>query len=483
MTEQISGRKGLVVVVLVVLGLGFCTWLTYVAGGTNSPAVHFFYVPIICAGFFLGDLPAILVAVIAGFACGPFMAADYGTEPPVAQTPYAIILRLLFFYVIGYLAAWASRAIRQRAAEFQMLYEVAQSITSTVRLDHVLALIVNSALQVIDARAAIIRLLNPEGTELRMRAVAGLSKDYQSKGPVLVERSELDRRVLNGHHAAVANVQRDPRWQYPDAAADEGLSSVLTVALKTATDVKGVIRIYARVQRPFSGPEVELLTAFANQAAIAIENAELFENIRQGYYETVRALARAIEAKDPGTLGHSERVTELVTPLAKALGHSEDEVELIRFATVLHDIGKIGVSEQILEEGRELSSADELFIRMHPMIGKSILEPVEFLRPALDIVLHHHEQWDGDGYPEGLRGSDIPELARIVAVANAYDNMVHPTNGGTPIDEPEALRLIVREAGTKWDPEVVAEFNKMRMGGTQGNVAREEPEEEVAERD
>jgi putative nucleotidyltransferase with HDIG domain len=441
--------------------------------------VQFFYVPIICAGFFLGDLPAILVAVIAALACGPLMAANYATDPPTEQTPYDIILRTLFFYVIGLASAWASRAIRQRAAEFQTLYEVAQSITSSVRLDHVLDVIVNSALKVIDARAAIIRLLNPEKTELRMAAVAGLSKSYQDKGPVLVARSELDRRVLNAHHAVVSNVQRDPGWQYPGAAAEEGLRSVLTVALRTATDVKGVIRIYAHVQRPFTRGEVELLTAFANQAAIAIENAELFEDIRQGYYETVRALARAIEAKDPATLGHSERVTELVTPLARAMGHSEDDVELIRFVTVLHDIGKIGVSEHILEEARELTSADELFIRMHPMIGKSILEPVEFLRPVLDIVLHHHERWDGAGYPEGLAGPDIPELARIVAVANAFDNLVHPTDGSIPVAEEDALREIVRGAGTQWDPKVVAEFNKLRRQGMPMQVARGEAEEAV----
>jgi HD-GYP domain-containing protein (c-di-GMP phosphodiesterase class II) len=334
---------------------------------------------------------------------------------------------------------------------------------------------VDSALKVIDVRGAIIRLLNPEGTELRMAAVAGLSKSYQEKGPVLLEQSELDRRVLAGHHAAIPNVQQDPAWQYPHAAAEEGLSSVLTVALRTAADVKGIIRVYGHAPRTFSAGEVALLTAFANQAAIAIENAELFEDIRRGYFETVRALARAIEAKDPTTLGHSERVTQLVVPLAEAMGRSEDDIELIRFATVLHDIGKIGVAETILEEGHELTSADELFVRMHPMIGKSILEPVEFLRPVLEIVLHHHERWDGSGYPEGLSGDDIPELARVVALANAYDNMVHPTNGSTPMSEHHAMREIVRGAGVEWDPKVAAAFSEMQR--QKANAVQEETEE------
>ncbi len=477
MSSDISGRKAAAIAAAVLVALGFCTWLTYVAGGANSPAVHFFYVPIICAGFFLGDLGAILVALLAAFACGPHMMADYGADPPIPQTVYSIVLRVLFFYVIGYLASWASRAIRQRAAEFQQLYEVAQSITSSVRLEQVLDIIVHSALKVIDARGAIIRLLNPEGTELRLVAVAGLSKSYQGKGPVLLEQSELDRRVLNGHHAAIPNVQQDPAWQYQDEAAEEGISSVLTVALRTATDAKGIIRVYGHAPRAFSGGEVELLTAFANQAAIAIENAELFEDIRRGYFETVRALARAIEAKDPTTLGHSERVTELVVPLAEAMGRADDDIELIRFATVLHDIGKIGVAETILEEGHELTSADELFIRMHPMIGKSILEPVEFLRPVLEIVLHHHERWDGGGYPEGLSGDDIPELARVVALANAYDNMVHPLNGVEPMSHEHAMREIVRGAGAEWDPKVVAAFSKIHHEGTEPDGAHEEAEE------
>lgn len=482
MTNDIRGGKAVAIAIFAAVALGFCTWLTYAAGGTENPAVQFFYIPIICAGFFLGDLAAILVAVSAAFACGPFMAADYGTDPPIEQTPYAIILRTLFFYLIGLASAWASHAIRRRAAEFQTLYEVAQSITSSVRLEHVLGIIVNSSLKVIDAKGAIIRLLNPEETELRMAAVAGLSQQYLEKGPVLVARSELDRRVLNGEHATVSNVQRDPAWQYPDAAAEEGLSSVLTVPLKTATGVKGVIRVYAHVQRTFGRAEVELLTAFANQAAIAIENAELFEDIRRGYYETVRALARAIEAKDPTTLGHSERVTELVTPLAKAMGQSQDDIELIRFATLLHDIGKIGVAEAILEEGRELSLTDEMFVRMHTLIGKSILEPVEFLSPVLDVVLYHHEHWDGSGYPEGLSGTDIPEVARVVAVANAFDTLVSPTDGSAPLTEYEALREIMSGAGSLWDPKVVAEFVKLN-GQAMGAAAAAGEAEEAAGRD
>lgn len=477
MTNDIRGGKAVAMAIFLAVALAFCTWLTYVAGGTETPAVQFFYIPIICAGFFLGDIAAILVALLAAFACGPHMMADHNAEPPVPQTAYAIILRTLFFYLMGLASAWASRAIRRRAAEFQTLYEVAQSITSSVRLDHVLNVIVNGALAVIDAKGAIIRLLNPEGTELRLAAVAGLSQQYLEKGPVLVARSELDRRALNGRHAVVSNVQRDPAWQYPDAAAEEGLSSVLTVPLKTATAVKGVIRVYAHVPRTFSRGEVELLTAFANQGAIAIENAELFEDIRQGYYETVRALARAIEAKDPTTLGHSERVTDLVTSLARAMGRSEDDIELIRFATVLHDIGKIGVAETILEEGRELSSTDEMFIRMHPLIGKSILGPVEFLNPVLDIVLYHHEHWDGSGYPEGLSGTDIPEVARMVAVANAFDILVSPTDGSAALSEYEALREIMGGAGAKWDPKVVAKFARLHGPAMPAAVAAEDAEE------
>ncbi len=462
-----------VAIVIVILTLAATTSLVYLDEGTKSPAVQFYYVPILVAGFFLGEWPAILTGVLAAFLAGPHMPKDIplGQEQAIED----IIIRTLFFFVIAYLSSRAAFELRRRAAEFRTLYEVAQTISSTLRVQQVLDLIARSALAVMDAKACTIRLLSEDGESLRLGASAGLSESYVRKGPVVLAQSELDRRVLEGGPVAVRNVQRDTAWQYRAEGKREGLTSVLSIPLRTGEENKGVIRIYAKHERSFTSGEMALLTAFANQAAIAIENAELYEDIRRNYYETVRALTLAIEAKDPSTRNHSERVTVLATELAERLRMSAEQIEQLRFGTILHDIGKIGVEEALLEAGDQHSEADEIFLRMHPLIGKSILDPIEFLRPSMPIVLYHHEHWDGSGYPEGLARDDIPYQARLVGIVNAYDELVSPLNG-RGVSEVRAQQELLAQAGNKWDPDLVREFVTMlreRRDKLPGTLPRE----------
>jgi HD-GYP domain-containing protein (c-di-GMP phosphodiesterase class II) len=206
-----------------------------------------------------------------------------------------------------------------------------------------------------------------------------------------------------------------------------------------------------------------MLQAFADQAAIAIRNARLHEDLRRSYWETVNALARAIEAKDPHTLGHSERVTDYALRLGQALELPQEELETLRFAATLHDVGKIGLADRSLAGGH-LDMSDAVLVRMHPLIGLAILQPVEFLAPALDAVRHHHERWDGTGYPDGLAGEDIPLPARILAVANLYDNLQTDAPGRPGLTEAEAARALREAAGRECDPELTEKF--LRALGT-----------------
>ncbi len=453
-------------------------------GGTQSIAVHFFYLPIVYAGFVFGDYGAIAASLWAAFLCGPWMPARIepaGTEVTrIMQSPWDIALRAGIFYVLGIFASRVSGALRRRTSEAETLYEVARNISSSLRLREVLDAIVNHAVAVMDARACSIRLLDEESGELKPEASAGLSEQYWDKGPVTVEGSELDRRVLAGEAVAILDAQKDPLFQYPEAAREEGLTSVLSSPLRSKEKTLGVIRMYAHRRRRFRRHEVELLSAFADQAAIAIENAQLYEDIRQNYYETVRALTIAIEARDSATYSHSERVTELADELAAELGMSEQERELLRFGAILHDIGKIGVGEQVLDS-RDGPLEDQMFYRMHPLIGRSILQPIAFLAPVMSVVVHHHERWDGQGFPEGLSGEDIPYRARLVAVVDAYERAVHPTESPSPVSPQEALHQVVAGAGTAFDPEIVAAFARMMRRGPAGQSADETSDEAPAE--
>jgi putative nucleotidyltransferase with HDIG domain len=270
-------------------------------------------------------------------------------------------------------------------------------------------------------------------------------------------------------------VRTDQNFQYPEAAEAEGLRSVLSVPLRSRDEALGVLRIYARGKRRFQPREVELLTAFAHQAAVAIENAELYEDIRRNYYETLRALTTAIEARDPTTYNHSERVTQLADRLAAHIGMGAEERELLRFGCILHDIGKIGIEESALE-ARDPGDREQVFYRMHPLIGRSILAPVGFLAEALPTVVHHHENWDGSGFPEGLRGEAIPLHARLCAIVDAYERLRNPQASMlNALSMIEALEEITVGAGKQFDPKLVAHFHKLMSTSAAATPSEMEP--------
>jgi HD-GYP domain-containing protein (c-di-GMP phosphodiesterase class II) len=451
-------------VALIVIAMALTTVLVYVSGGAQSIAINFYYLPIIWAGYVGGDMGAMLAALVAALLCGPQMPQDATATDPALRNQglIEVVVRTLFFFVVGLGSSRISFTLRRRATEFQTLYEVARTVSSSLRLESVLNLIVDSAAQVMNVKACAIRLLEPDTGLLTARAARGLSDAYLAKGPVRVAESAIDQRVLRGETVTIMNAAQDPDFQYGEDAAREGLTSVLSVPLRSRGEALGVIRVYAHSERHFDRDEIALLEAFANQAAVAIENASLYEDIRRNYYETVRALTIAIEARDPATYGHSERVTAVCQRLADRLHMTSDQKELLRFGTILHDIGKIGVEKAALDARQSESMEQRLFYEMHPLIGRSIIAPVEFLQPICAVVLHHHEHWDGTGFPGSLKGEAIPFDARLVAVVDAYDRLVHGLEGQEGMDAAAAFEVIEKAAGSQFDPALVEVFAKMK---------------------
>ena len=455
-------------------------------GGTSSVAVHLFYLPIIYAAFVFGDYGAIIAALLSALACSVWMPAAYDLEGnPIAQRLADIVVRAAVFYVVGIACSRAATELKRRISEQRTLYEVAASITSTLRIREVLDLIAHHALRVMAAKGCAIRLLDGEGEELELAATAGLSDAYWEKGPVRISDSPITQAVLRGEVEEIFEAPTDPRIRYKEEAREAGLTSILTVPLSTRDRVIGLVRVYARRRHHFRQREVDLLNAFAHQASVAIENARLYEDIRRNYYETVRALTRAIEAKDLATFSHSERVAELADHMAEQVGMNTEQREMLRFGSILHDVGKIGVAEQSME-ARDERDAERIFYAMHPLIGQSILQPVGFLEPILPVVLYHHERWDGKGFPEGRRGKQIPETARMVAIADVFDRLRYVDGTGMPgLSVREALEQITSEAGSRFDPELVRVFRKVVLAHStspqEGAALHETPVPEVPE--
>jgi len=440
---------------LIGLGLGLLliliTWVAYLDGGTQGSFIHFFYIPILLASYLLGDVGGIITAFAAALLSALLpLSVLHDTPQPFKD----IAIRGILFYALGVITSRLFHKLEERREDAASLLEVSRTVNASLRPTQVLRTITETAVHITAAKACSIRLLDRERKELTPAASYGLSLDYLSKGPVRLADSPLDREVVSGRAVTILDVRQDPRFQYPQEAGAEGLVSVFCLPLRRGEEVFGALRVYSGVRHLWSRRERRLLQAFADQAAVALDNARLHEDLRRSYWETVSALARAIEAKDPYTMGHSERVTDYALQLGRALGLSPEQMETLRFAATLHDIGKIGLTDESLARSTHLDMSDEILVRMHPLIGISILQPVEFLAPALPPVRYHHERWDGKGYPEGLAAERIPLLARVLAVANVYDRLQTGSPLRPGLSPREAERELRRLAGTVLDPQL-----------------------------
>jgi len=194
-----------------------------------------------------------------------------------------------------------------------------------------------------------------------------------------------------------------------------------------------------------------------------LELSETYEKLKAANMQTVQALAETIEAKDQYTQGHCERVRSLAVRLARELKLPEDQIEPLEFAALLHDIGKIGIPERILNKVGPLDPEEVEVIKMHPLIGAQILSIVEFFAPAINGVRHHHERWDGTGYPDGVAGENIDPLARIITLADTFDAMAQsrPYRKALPLEA--VLDEIRSESGKQFSPEVVAAFFNAKL--------------------
>ncbi|MBN1504275.1 MAG: response regulator [Candidatus Eisenbacteria bacterium] len=216
----------------------------------------------------------------------------------------------------------------------------------------------------------------------------------------------------------------------------------------------------------FTQLDMEMLASLCSSAGIAIENARLYNELRETYLATIKAFVNTIEAKDPYTRGHTERVAEYATSIAEGMGLSPEEVETVRFGAILHDIGKLGVYEQILWKPTELDEEEWKIVKSHPEMGASILSGIRFLEKAIDIVRHHHERLDGKGYPDSLQGDALSLNARIVCVADSFDAMTSDRPYRDALNVKEALSQMEKKSGTQFDRRVVETFRKLIMEGT-----------------
>jgi putative nucleotidyltransferase with HDIG domain len=355
---------------------------------------------------------------------------------------------------------------RRRLEHLQALRAIDIAISSNHHLQDTLNVVLDQITQQLQVDAAVILILD----EAKQKLEFGKSRGFQT--------SSLQYTSLSiGEGLAGRAVQQRQTVQIPDLGLDlqtlvnafslskEGFISYCAAPLITQGQVKGVLEIFHRSPLNPNEEWLGFLETLAGQAALAIEHTTLFEDLQRtnsellkAYDATIEGWSHALDLRDRETKGHTQRVTQLTVELARAFGFSEKELIYIRWGALLHDIGKMGVPDRILLKEGPLTEDEWKIMKQHPVYAHEMLRTIQYLRPALDIPYCHHEKWDGSGYPRGLKGEEIPLLARLFAVVDVWDALISRRPYRTAWSGEKTLAYIKGEAGRHFDPHVVEVF-------------------------
>ena len=371
-----------------------------------------------------------------GFLLKPFTTAELRT----AVTEALEKTRLL------------SDNIRMRA--LMPLFEVSKEIISETDTKKLLALIIEIAVRETRADRACLFLTDETTGKIVME------EDYGFSPASITDLREKHLEKLS----SMLMKENRPVLVVPGLPMPEGFEEIpgtkeyssIYMPLTVRGKGIGILSLSrAGAEHPFSLPDVELVSVLGGQAAAAIENARLYEKLEQSYLSTIVTLSGIAEAKDFYTDKHMKDIAEYSVDIARKLGLSEADVENIRMAALLHDLGKITVPDDILKKPGRLSAEEMEVIRKHPAHGAKMIESIEPMKDAREIIRHHHEYYDGSGYPDGLRGEDIPLGARIIGVADAFDAMTsnRPYRKALPMDK--VIKELKDFSGIQFDPDIV----------------------------
>lgn len=343
------------------------------------------------------------------------------------------------------------------------LYHIGARITSNIKIKSLMNDIMEITKETLGVEASTLYLIDEEKQELWFEVALG------DKGTLVKEiRLKIGEGIAGwvakeGVTLNIADVNKDPRYMSSIAKKiDYKQKAMLTVPVKYKGKTLGVLQlINKRNGGKFTKEDEELLEGMSSQVAIALVNANLYKELKDLFTESITSLAEAIDAKDPYTNGHSRRVTEYSVKIGREMKLNEEGLEKLQYMAILHDVGKIGIRDSILNKEAQLDNDEYAIMRTHTLVGAKILSSMKSLQNLSVGALYHHEKYDGTGYNQGLKGDEIPFEARVIAVADTYDAITTDRPYRKGLDHETAVNEINKYAGKQFDPEIVDNFNKV----------------------
>ncbi|MFC1806953.1 HD domain-containing phosphohydrolase [Candidatus Omnitrophota bacterium] len=345
-------------------------------------------------------------------------------------------------------------------ARFQTITKYGEKLLRVNDLDKVCNLALEAAMKESKADRGSLMLIDKDGF-LRIKCSFGIKKSIVQSTKQRVGRGIAGRVVKSGEPILINEGQKLPASLRKDLRG-HGLKSAICVPVVVDDKVAGVINVVKFTGNPFFNQhDAELLLVLGYETGAAISNCRLVNEVHELYLGSIISLAAAIDTRDHYTHGHSSKVAKLATEVAKRLNMGADDLERIYFASMLHDIGKIGIPDKILLKPGKLTEKEFNVVKKHPAYGVKILKHIPRLKSIVPIIYHEHERYDGKGYAKGLKGKDIPVESRIIAICDAYEAMTSDRPYRKALAKKIAVAELKKCSGSQFDPNVVKAFLKV----------------------
>ncbi|MBA4371506.1 MAG: phosphohydrolase [Thermodesulfovibrio sp.] len=352
-----------------------------------------------------------------------------------------------------------SNELQRKVQQLTTLMDLSSLVNSTLDTREIRRRAIEAATTLVNAETGSLLLIDESTGDLFFEVALG------DKGTILKQiRLAKGQGIAgwvadSGQPVVINDTRSDPRfYQDADKKSCFETRNMVCVPVQTKERPLGVLQAINKNEGVFDDEDKEILSALANQVASAIENANLYHELKETFYDTAQALAETIEKRDPYTGGHTQRVMDYSLEIGRMMELSPADMEELRLAAILHDIGKIGVRDSILLKNDRLDRDEAVLMNQHTEFGAEILEHVRKLRHIIPGVRNHHEKFDGTGYPDKLSGEAIPLVARIIAVADTFDAMTTDRPYRKALSRQAAVTELLKFSGTQFDKDIVGHF-------------------------